>query len=99
MRVRVAKRTEPYIKGTMVTSVNNEIILREKKTFRGQPIEDCIEEILVHESIHIAIYNLFKDEIIAYTIDNLAKWTKICQGYRIVFVGKKSDKIFYQTPT
>ena len=99
MKIRLAKRTEPYIKGTMVTPINNEIILKEKKTFKGQPIEDLMEEILVHEFIHIAIYDLFKDEIIAYTIDNLTKWTKDCQGYRMAFIDKKSEKIIFQTPT
>jgi hypothetical protein len=95
MKVRIAKKSEPYIKSTMVTPLNSEIVLREKRTFHHQKIEGIIEDILIHESIHLAIYNLFKDEIIAYTLDNLCKWSKTSNGFKIMFCHKNiRDAIF-----
>lgn len=99
MRVRVAKKTELYIKTTMVIPQRGIIILKEKKTFKRQKIEDLIEEILTHELLHIVICKVTKDEVVAQTLDNLAKWISIESGWKIVFVSKKTDKIIYQTPT
>lgn len=99
MRVRVAKKTEPYIKTTMVTPQRGIVILKEKKSFKKQKIEELIEEILTHEFIHIVIYKIKNDEIVAQTIDRLAKWVSTEDGWKIAFVGKKTDKIICQTPT
>lgn len=98
MKIRVAKKSESYIKGTMVTPLNSEIVLREKRTFHHQKIEEIIEDILIHESIHLAIYNLFKDEIIAYTLDNLCKWSKTPNGFKIIFCNEDIKNTIFQTP-
>jgi hypothetical protein len=101
MKVRVAKKTEQYIKNTMVIPQRGVVILKEKKSFKKQKIEEgeLIEEILTHEFLHIVICKIEKDEIVAQTIDDLTKWISTEDGWKIAFVGKKTDKIIYQTPT
>lgn len=99
MRIRVAKKTEPYIKSTMVIPQRGVVILKEKKLFKKQKIDELIEEILTHESLHVVICKVVKDEIVAQTIDNLVKWIFTEDKWKLAFVGKKTDYFICQTPT
>jgi hypothetical protein len=97
-KVRIAKKSEPYIKGTLVALESNEIVLKERKTSMGHKIEDEITETLTHEILHLTIFKILKDEIIAQSVDNISRWIKTGCGYRLVFLSMKTKKMIFQSP-
>lgn len=66
----------------MCSLTTNEVILKEHKTqgsvhmtWKRAKTEDVIETILVHEFIHLVIFEL-EGELIATALDNICGWNK-----------------------
>lgn len=92
-KIRIARKEETYLDGTMVSPLENEIILKEPEidSELGEPIENLIEEILNHEVLHLVICKL-EGDIVSSCLDRITFWIYNGKRWKLTFKVKRCKK-------